>query len=294
MKKNIKITLAVLAAGVILSTAVRYFVIVEHTDMKTGFIYHGDEVLWNVLYYGIIALISIAAIFTGKIGGCELPDPAGICKNKTIAAGVLAMFAGGFSAYEGISEINAITPMKFLIIIDLVYAAVLVVIGFVTVRKRKFTPGLGYTYSIIGAYCVCRGIYCFMSRMAVVTVPEYVIEVVSLITMAICFVLLGKYLSGNAAKNTGSALCFWGVSSAVLILSSSFGGLIAKFAAPEDISRRIVFTSYDAESFRQASQGVEPYNMVLTPPVNIVMGILAAVAVMIAVGSSAKEEQSDE
>lgn len=294
MKKNGKITLAVLAAGVILSTIVRVFVITGHTDMKTGFIYHGEETLWNVLYYGIIAAAAIAAVFTARIGGSELPEPGCICKVKTQVAGAAAFVAGALSAYEGVSELSAITPMMFLSAVDFVFAAVLVVVGVVTVCKRKFTPGLGYSYSLIGAYCVCRGIYCFMSRMAIVTVPEYVIETVSLIAMSVSFILLGKYLSGNASKRTRGGLCFWGVGSAVLVISSTLGTLIAKIAASEEISGRIVFTSYAAESFRQASQGVDPYNMVVMPPVNIVMGILAVLTVMIAVGRSTKEGSADD
>lgn len=296
MNRNGKITLAVMAASVIISTAVRFLVIAKHTDMKTGFIYHGEELLWNFLYYGIIGAAATAAVFISRNGGAKPFKPDKIGSVKAQVVGFLTMVAGMFSLKEGIDEIGAITPTEFLIVVDFVFAVIFVTIGFFTVfrvvlmalgfakfGKRSFTPGLGYSYTLIGAYCVCRGIYCFMSRMAIIAVPEYAIEIISLIILSVVFVLFGKYLSGNASKRTRGALCFWGTSAAALVLSSSFATIIASFAAPEEVSSRIVFTSYAAESFKQASQGVDQYNLVATPWVNIVLGILAVVAVVMTV-----------
>ena len=106
--------------------------------------------------------------------------------------GFLTMFTGVFAVYEGLTETKAITPTLFLTVIDLLFAAVMLAIAFVTLSKKRFTPGLGYSYSLIGVYCVCRGVYCFMSRMAITTVPEYLIECLSLIGMSVYFVMLGR------------------------------------------------------------------------------------------------------
>lgn len=297
MKKNGKITLAVLTAGTILSWAVRIYVIVAHTDMKTGFLYHGEELLCNILYYGIIAAAAVAAIFTARAdekNGIKDQTSADITGAKAAAIGFLTLIAGLFSAYEGATEMRAISPTKFLIGVDFVFAAVLIAIAFAVLYKKEFTPGLGYSYSLIGAYCICRGIYCFMNRMAIITVPEYLIECLSLIGMSIFFVLLGRFLSGNETKRTRKAICFWGVGTASLTLSSALGTLIASFAAPEEIRVRIVYTSYAAESFRQASAGVDAYKMVITPWVNCTLGVLIAAALVVMfTKTSAKTEKPE-
>ena len=298
MKKNSKITLAVLAAGVVLSLAARIFVITAHTDMKTGFLYHGDELLCNVLYYGIIVIAAVTAIFTSKYD--EKNSAFGECTAKSITGakaaviGFLTLGTGLFAAYEGYTEIHAITRNMFLVIVDFLFGAALIAIAFATLYKKEFTPGLGYSFSFIGVYCVCRGIYCFMSRMAIVTVPEYLIECLCLIVMAVFFVLLGRFLSGNETKRTRKAMCFWGVGTSALTLSSAFGTIIARIAAPEAVRSRIVMTSYDAESFRQASEGVDAYKMVYTPWVNVFLGLLtAAVLVIMFMNKSPKSDTSE-
>ena len=295
MKKNSKITLVVLAAGTILSLAVRIYVIVAHTDMTTGFLYHGEELLCNILYYGIIAAAAVASVFTARIdekNGIGEQTALDIGKAGVTAIGFLTMLAGMYAAYEGITEFKAITPTKFLIAADLLFAVVLIAIAFVTLGKKRFTPGLGYSYSLIGAYCICRGIYCFMSRMAITTVPEYLIECVSLIGMSVFFVMLGRYLSGNETKHTRKFVCFWGVCTVSITLSSALGTLIARFISPEEIRKRIVFTSYEAESFRQASAGSDAYKMTATPWVNLVFGVLIAVSLAMMFTKSAKTEDN--
>lgn len=277
MKKNTKITLAVLAAGTILSLAARVYIIVVHTDMKTGFLYHGEELMCNLLYYGIIAAAAVVSIFTARAdekSGVGEKTAADIGGAGVTVIGFLAMIAGGFAAYEGLTEFKAVTPTNFLIAVDFLFAALLVVIAFATISKKRFTPGLGYSYSLIGAYCICRGIYCFMSRMAIVTVPEYLIECISLIGMSVYFVMLGRFLSGNETRHTRKLVCFWGVGTAAITLSSALGTIIALFAAPEEIRVRIVLSSYEAESFRQASAGADAYKLTATPWVNLALGAL--------------------
>lgn len=285
MKKNAKITVAVLAAGIILSLAVRIYVIVAHTDMTTGFLYHGEELLCNALYYGLIVAAAVVSVFTARVdekNGIGEQTASDIGGAGVVIIGFFTMFAGLFAAYEGLTEMKAITPTKFLIVVDLLFSGVIVAISFVTVFRKKFTPGLGYSYTLIGAYCICRGIYCFMSKMAIVTVPEYLIECLSLVGMSVYFAMLGRFLSGNETDHTRKFLCFWGIGTASITLSSAFGTLIARFIAPEEIRARIVFTSYEAESFRQASAGANAYKLTATPWVNVCLGavIVASLAAM--------------
>lgn len=295
MRKNGKITLAVLAAGIVLSTAVRCYVIAAYTDMKTGFLYHGDEPLCNILYYGIILAAAVMSIFTSRAGEKDMVvgSAENIPVGGAVVTGFLSLGAGMLSAYEGITELRAISPMLFLTVVDLLFAIVLLVIGFATLYKKRFTAGLGYTYSLIGVYCVFRGLYSFMNRMVIVTVPEYLNETLSLICMAVYFLMIGRYLSGNETRRTSGAVCFWGTWASSLVLSSALGTFIASFAASGEVSERIVFSTYAAESFRQASRGIDAYNMVITPWVNIVMGVMVIVSVVMMFLSPARSSLDD-
>lgn len=290
--KKIKLTPIVLALGIIGSAVVRFFVITEHTEISndplkrsTGFLFHGDELLWNGLYYGIIIIAAIAAIITAIIDSKSETEPLtglSIGKGRTIAVGLLIMTAAVFAAYEGMDEMKAFTPTVFLIIADFAFAVLMAITAFVTLSNKRFTPIIGYLYSLIGAFCICRGIYCFMNRMAVSTVPEYVIQSLSLITLAIYFVMLARFLSGNCGKHTRKALCFWGVGAASLTFSSAIGAILAKLIAPDDIKKCIVFSSTAAENYRQARAGSDAYNLVVTPPVELVLALVVALTVVIA------------
>lgn len=295
MKKKVRATLAVMAGAILVGIVARVFIIVIHTDMNTGFLYHGEELLCNLMYYGVIAAASVAAIFAARSDEKDISEQtaAGICAPKVVVMGMAVLLAGVFALIEGIGEIKAVSPMKFRTATDLVFAAILIATAVFTLYNRKFTPGIGYMYSLIGVFCICRGMYCFMNRMAIVTVPEYLIEALTLICMSVFFVVLAKYLSGNQSKHTRKAIAFWGTGTAALALSSSFGTLIASVAAPDVIRSRIVFSAYEAETFRQSAQGVDAYNMTMTPWVDFLLGVLTAAALVAVFTRSPKSGKSE-
>lgn len=299
--KKIKLTPIVLALGIIAGAVVRFFVITQHTEISnnplkrsTGFLFHGDELLWNGLYYGIIVIAAIVAIIAAAIDskGEEAPlTGAGLGKGRTILIGLLMMTAAVFAAYDGKAEMNAFSPTIFLIIVDFAFALLMGIIAFVTLSNKRFTPVIGYLYSLVGAFCICRGIYCFMSRMAISTVPEYVIQSLSLITMAVYFVMLARFLSGNSTKHTRKAMGFWGASAASLTFSAALGAVFSKLAAPDDIKACIVFSPNVAEDYRQARAGADAYNLVVTQPVELALALVVLVTLIIAFTKPVEAEQ---
>lgn len=295
MRKNGKITLAVFAAAVISATAVRIFVVSAHTDMTTGFIYHGDELLCNFLYYGVIAAAALASVFTLKIGQTDttVGRAADIPGGGVIVLGFMDILAGIFAVFEALKEKDAISPTVFIMAADYVFAAALIAIGFATLYKRSFTPGLGFSYSIIGVYVITRALYSLMIRMSVIFVPEYLIEALVYIGMAIFFPILGRYLSGNEHRPTAGAMCFWGVGLSSMLLSAALGAIISRFTAPEEISERIVFTYAEAESFRQASEGVDAYKLVMPSLVDIMLALIAAFSVILLLISPERSRKDD-
>lgn len=300
--KKIKLTPIVLALGIIASAVVRFVVITGHTEISndplkrsTGFLFHGDELLWNGLYYGIILLAAIAAIIAAIVDSKDEDEltGAGLGKGRTILIGLLMMTAAVFAAYDGRAEMNAFSPTVFLIVIDFAFMILMAIIAFVTLANKRFTPVIGYLYSLVGAFCICRGIYCFMSRMAISTVPEYVIQSLSLVAMAVYFVMLARFLSGNTGKHTRKAMGFWGASAACLTFSSAIGAIAAKFLGADDIKPCIVFSANIAEDYRQARAGADAYNLVVTPTVELALALIVLVTLIIAYTKPTARPETD-
>ena len=294
--KNGKITLLVMAAGFVLCTAARVYSIVACTDMTTGFYYHDSALLCNILYYGLIVLTfagaAVAAHFDkkGEFGRIEATD---ITKGRAAVIGFGTLILGLFALYEGLSETKQLTPAALLINSDFVFAGAAAVTAFIVLYLKGFRPFMGLIYAAGGIYFIMRGIYCFNNRMVIASVPEYLIEVLCTIGGAVSFVMIAKFLSGNAERFTKAALCGWCSATAVLTLSSGAAVMLADLIAPEEISRRITPSVYEAEMFFQTSYGNEAYMMVYSPWVNMVMGAFIA-AVMIVIFFAKHTESADE
>lgn len=296
MKKNGKITLLVLAAGFVLCLAERIYIISVGTDMLTGFLYHDSKLLCNIMYYGTLALTMVGAVIAahfderGGFGERTAADLSGTRSTVIIGMGMLvsALSLG----YEGFIETKAFSPSKYLIVLDFVFAVVFAVIAYATLYKKAFTPGLGFSYSFGGVYYIARGIYNFNNRMAIATVPEYLIEALSIIGAAVFFVMLAKLLSGNCEKLTKKAFCGWGAGAAVLALSSSAATALSKLIAPNEVAQRITMSLYDAEKYYQVNHGADAYMLVFTPVVNVVTGLFIAVTMftLLLSGKSAKNK----
>ena len=287
MSKNGKITLIAAGAGFVLCLAARIAVITLFTDMKSGFLYNGNEVLCNILLYAGLLAAGIAAFILTR----KEPSSVNPSEKSCLVIGFVTLLAAICAGYEGIAELSALTPSMFLIIADFAWAVYMAVLAFSILYKKSFSPALGFCYSIIGVYCVIRGIYVFMNRMAITTVPEYLAEELGLVLCACFFAMFAKLFSGNGEKRTTQGMCLFGVGAGILTLSSSFGIMISKLFAPADIAERITASAKTAEAYYQSKQGAFGYMMTFTPYVNIALGLLAAVGVVAALKSVKSEKQ---
>ncbi|MDE7228868.1 MAG: hypothetical protein K2N56_00175 [Oscillospiraceae bacterium] len=288
--KKIRITPFVIAAGIVLGTAARVFA-VSRTDMKTGLLLPDTAFVCNWLYYGIILLAAVGAVISSHIdtkrGACgtvEIKPSAGVC----IAVGFGLIAAALCACYDGIDEMDAFTPTGFIILVDFIAAAALCIIALCTLYSKRFSPGLGFVYILGGGYYVCRGIYCFMIRMAIVTIPEYLIDCLTTICGAVFFVMFARLFSGNGGKLTAKAFFAWGTMTCVISFSSFLGAAVSKLL-PE-VSKRIVFSANQAEFYFQSLRGIDAYHMAFPPLPNLAVGVFAAVS-MIAVCFSNNAEE---
>lgn len=287
MSKNGKTALIVAGAGFVLCFAARLVTILFFTDMNTGFLNHGNEILCNLLIYGVLAAAAIVA------GLLLRKEPAGVkvSEKGCLAIGFVTLLAALCAGYEGIAETSALTPSLFLIITDFVGAVYMAVLAFAVLYKKSFTPALGFCYSIIGVYCVFRGIYVFMNRMVIAAVPEYLAEVLEIVFLALFFAMFARMFSGNEEKLTKPFMFISGVGAAILTLSSSLGVIFSKLFAPAEIAERISASTKYSEVFYQNNHGRDGYIMTFTPYVNMALGLLAAVAVVAALKSARVETE---
>lgn len=290
--KNIRITPIIIAAGVVLGTAARVFAI-SRTDMTTGFLFRDTALLCNILYYGVIILTAAAAVISSHIDGKR-----GVCGTMELKPSSKLSAAVGFgllavalcACYDGMGETKAFTPTGFMVFVDFAFAAALGIIAFVTLYMKEFKPGLGFSYVIGGIYFACRGIYCFMSRMVITAVPEYIIDCLTVICGAVFFVMFARLFSGNGGKTSVKAFFAWGAVTCVMTLSSFLGAAVSKLLLSSEISERIVFSANEAEFYFQALHGVDAYKMAFPPLPNAALGVFSAIA-MIAVCFSKNTEE---
>lgn len=289
MSKNGKTALIAAGAGFVLCLAARLVTILFFTDMNTGFLTHGSEILCNLLNYGFLAAAAIAA------GVLLRKEPKGVkpSENGCLAIGFLTLLAALCAGYEGITETSALSPSVFLIISDFVGAVYMAALAFVLLYKKEFTPALGFCYSIVGVYCIFRGISVFMNRMVIAAVPEYLAEVLEIVFLALFFSMFARLFSGNEEKLTKPMMFISGVGAAILTLSSSLGVIFSKLFAPAEIAERISASANYAEVIYQNNHGRDGYIMTFTPFVNMALGLLAVVAIVVTLKSAKAEEPTE-
>lgn len=293
MTKNGKISIIALAAGVFACTAARAVGIMQFTDMKTGFLAHGAEMGFCLAFYVIIvAAAVITALFAPKTTDNTQTKTGTLSANKTLVIGWISVFMAALAAWDGIKNMNMQNPFWFIIVGDFAAAAYIEAVGIITLLKKKITAGIGFMYSIFGIYFVLRGISTLAQTMAVLSVQEYLTEALCATFGGVFFALFGKVISGNSEKHTLFFMRLWGAGAAVVTLSSAFGEIIAKLFGSSEISERITFDIAAAQNYMQNNVMSEngSYMMSVMPPVNIAMGIFAAVAVIMTLNINTKQD----
>lgn len=288
MKKSIRLTLVVLAAAFVIAAAADVVLITCFTDMNTGFLYHGNILLGNLLFFGLSGIACIAAVFASSRDekkGLLADDFSG---SKTAVLGIVTLICATCTVLEGVAEFKAFSPSLLLKLADIIGGALMAVVGFVTLSSKKMKPGIGFSYSLIALYLLGRGIYQAINRMVIVTVPEFLTQILGTAFGAVFFALAAKLLSGNGEKHTKQALCFWGTGAVAMNLSSAAAIIIAKLSAPEFISGRITPDEFTAELYYQRTHG--GYMMTFMPYVNIAVGIFAAVFMILLCMGNKKEQ----
>lgn len=309
MTKKRMVTPIVMIAGIVLCAAARLFMI-SQTDMALGSINHGYEIVCNALYYGVMLAAAVAAAIFAASPAISPeknrpenresnPDkdtppviPKLIISGKGAAAVGFGLLAVGLGAgYDAVLIENNGLVFTIFKIAGFVFAVMFIVCAFAALSKKEIKPGLGFACSLGGIYFVMRGVFCFMNRMVVAAVPEYLTEVLCSVLGGVLFVITGLVFTGNEGKCTRKMLCAWGVGSAALSLSALIGTAAAKLFL-SGISERIVLTSVEADRYFQLVEGADGYKMAFPAFANIGLGIFAVIMVL-TVCIFAKEEPAE-
>ncbi len=277
MRKNAAAVIAA-GAGTVACTAAM-LPIISKMNIKTGVLPRENALFCYGLYFGIMILCAVlAAVFGGKNDKSDA-EKSPVSGGGTIAMGFGMLLLAICAAQEGFAEMKSAVPLKFLTALDFVGAVLFGILAFATLSKKSVPAWLGFTYSFGGIYFMARGICCFVSRMAIVTFPEYLIECLGTVVCGLFFVFAAKVLTGNVGKFSRALFCFLGTAIAELTISSCLGTLAAKLFLSEEISGRIVATAGEAEAMFQELHGIDAYYMSLPSFVHTAAGIFAIICV---------------
>ena len=275
MKIKGRLGLLLLIPAWIMAFAARLSQICAGTDMNHGFLKDDNGVFMNLCFWGAVALTLAAgiaaAVFDRKNDGVLYSTPvSGITGGRAAAIGFALLLPAMGALYEGyceavIPEGSNISPSPFLMVVNFLFGGIMLAVAFVTVYFKEFKPGLGFSMTAGAIYYTLRGIGVFLERMAVTTVPEYLIDCIAMIFAAVFFMQLGTLLSGNEGKRTRELLAISGAVTAVTILGNGMAIIAASLAGPAEVASRIVTSDIEAEMLYQMLYGRDAYFMSYMP-----------------------------
>ncbi len=310
MIKNSRFSFFAIIPAFLLCFIARFFQITNGTDFSTGFLYNENGFFMNFMFYGLLILTLgavIALCFVDKKRGSayfENDVRSTMVDTRAVAVGFPLLIAGAMAAYEGYLQMNALTPTAFLIFVDFFFGAAMVILGFVILYKKEITPAVGFSLIVPAIYYTLRGICVFIDRMVIASVPEYLIECLTIIGMGVFFMLLAKLFSGNESKRTRTAVSAVGATVSVMTLASAIATIAADMIYTHDIGTRIVANANDAELYKQtlisqtalmnvADRG---YHMAYTSWVDVILavGIILTLAALYAKAKPVQAEETNE
>ena len=210
MKNNSRLGLWVIIPGWILAFAARMAQICAGTDMTSGFLKYDNGFFMNACFWGAVILTlagaAAAAFFDRRNGSAYYQTPVErVTDNKAAVIGFGLLLPAMGALYEGYSEAvipegSNISPSPFMMVVNFVFGAIMLITSFVILYKKEFKPGLGFAMTGGAVYYTLRGIGVFLERMAVTTRPEYLINCMTDIVAAVLFMQMAKLLSGTRAS----------------------------------------------------------------------------------------------
>lgn len=282
MKKNSMLSLIAAAPAFVLLTVARFVQIAGGTDMETGFLLKDNGFLINFSFYGLmlVALITVTllGILTDKKKNSSYytNDISVMVDGRAVMLGFPLLLAGAMTVYEGYMQTQALTPSGFIVFIDFVFGAIMLILGFIVLYKKEISKLLAFSLVVPALYYTLRGIGVFLDRMAVASIPEYLIECFTIIGAAIFFMQLAKLLTGNETKHTRTLLCTVGLTTATATLANAVAVILADVIDPYSVSERITSTANAAEIAMQRilPTGKFGYHMAYTSWVDVIISVL--------------------
>ena len=154
MKNNSRFGVWVLIPGFVLAFAARMVQLCAGTDMTSGFLKHDNGFFMNACFWAAV-IISIggavaAAVFDRKRGSAFYQTPvSGVTDGRAAAVGFAMLLPAMGALYEGYSEMRIpeesnISPSPFMVWVDFIFGAAMLVVAFLILYYKEFKPGLGF------------------------------------------------------------------------------------------------------------------------------------------------------
>ncbi len=277
MTKNCKLSIWLFIPAVVICFAIRFAQIYFGTDMSQGFLYDDINIFLDYGFYAMLIVVLGVAVglsfFDRKRGGAMHTNPVStIVDARAAVLGFALLFMGLGALYEAYADFRSVFSGA-LMVVNAVGGVFFVALAFGVLYTKEIKPLQGFLLAGGGVYGAVRVICTFVGYMAVASVPEYLINCLSIVGETVFFMLAAKLLSGNEEKYTRVAITAVGVTTSVMILSEALARIACDIFGGTVLASRITMSQYDAELVYQLAQGNNGYMMQYLPWVDVFAGI---------------------
>lgn len=290
MNKNSRLGLWLIIPAWALAFAARAAQIGAGTDMTMGFLKDDNGFFMNACFWlavGVTMIAAVAAAVLDRKKGSALytNEVSQVTDGRAGAVGFGLLLPAMGALYSGYAEAvipegSNISPSPFMMVVDFLFGAIMLVSAFVILYRKEFKPGLGFSLTAGAVYYTLCGINVFLENMAVTTVPEYLVNCMCMVFAAVFFMQLAAFLSGNEGKRTRQALAVSGAVSAVAILGNGLAVIFMALAGSAEAASRIVTSKTQAEMLYQMGHGDHAYYMSFVPAPLMAAGVFIAVTLI--------------
>ena len=275
MNKKSKIALFSFIPMVIFCIGIRTIQYANAVDLNTGFFKNNagffKYVLAILLGLAFVLFLSLSLLDKGR------GSKAFSIKGEQVSQPLLKAFAFSLIVSaamivikipEVISEGRKHYLLLFAMLVGVVFLAIS---GFYIVAKRKFDRFTALFFAGVSVYIVIRSGMLFLSRMVVASNPQYVLEILSRLSLVFFIYSFARVMIGAEKKFTRITAIVMGLFSSLIIFTTEIGSFITLF---------IVDVSY--------------LDVIKPSPENLFMGVFALLGVVLLYCGKVKKSPATE
>lgn len=208
-------------------------------DLHTGFFksnagFHRYS-LTSCLFLSFIIFLSLALLDKRKKSKAFTINKDQLSPKLLKAFGFLLILSAVTIVIKIPEVINAGKKEYLLLFFMLFGIVILSSAGFYILTKRAVNGVSALLFAGIAVYVVLRTAMLFLNRMAVLSVPQYVLEILSRLSLVFFLLSLARMMLDSEKKFTRLTAIVMGLFSATMIFTTELGAFFAAFIADESV-----------------------------------------------------------